>query len=85
MIGLPPARHRLSLSCFKSEHGSWGGSATVDLPLWPLAGVGVIASYFGLRGLSRKGAGCCRGCGYDLRGLSSGACPECGRTADALN
>lgn len=23
-------------------------------------------------------ASLCRGCGYDLRGLSSGTCPECG-------
>lgn len=24
----------------------------------------------------------CRGCGYDLRGLSGGVCPECGRERD---
>jgi hypothetical protein len=23
-------------------------------------------------------AGCCRGCGYDLRGIGSTLCPECG-------
>lgn len=26
----------------------------------------------------RYPAGCCRGCGYDLRGNTSGRCPECG-------
>lgn len=27
-------------------------------------------------------AGCCRNCGYDLRGSASGNCPECGAGAD---
>lgn len=85
MIGLPPARDRLSLSCFRSERGSWGGSATLDLPLWVLAGMGVVASYFGVRGLRRKRAGCCGACGYDLGGLLSGRCPECGERSGALN
>jgi hypothetical protein len=28
-------------------------------------------------------AGCCRDCGYDLRGNVSGACPECGASCHA--
>jgi hypothetical protein len=28
--------------------------------------------------LRRRAEGCCLGCGYDLRGLTSGRCPECG-------
>lgn len=28
---------------------------------------------------------CCRGCGYDLTGNTSGTCPECGRNVEAQN
>ena len=31
------------------------------------------------RGVRRRGAGQCPGCGYDLTGNQSGLCPECGR------
>ena len=31
------------------------------------------------RSLVRMSWGLCAGCGYDLRGITSGACPECGR------
>ncbi len=84
-IGLPEPASRLSWRCFKYQHGASGSEVAVDLPLWPLAGVGVIASYFGLRGLRWGRTGRCRGCGYELAGLNGGVCPECGRTADALN
>lgn len=30
----------------------------------------------------RPRAGCCLGCGYDLRGAASARCPECGRLID---
>lgn len=29
-----------------------------------------------------KDNGCCRRCGYDLRGNTSGVCPECGAASD---
>ncbi|GJQ30007.1 MAG: hypothetical protein HBSAPP03_18910 [Phycisphaerae bacterium] len=55
-------------------------------PLWMFGGVILGLAGFG-RYLSRGfSAGCCSGCGYDLRGLGTHpACPECGmsnRSAD---
>ena len=52
----------------------------------------VIATVFnglGLMGVSgaemlKLRVGCCLGCGYDLRGLPSPICPECGRVREAV-
>jgi hypothetical protein len=32
----------------------------------------------------RLGRGCCAGCGYDLRGIASAACPECGEPVGVI-
>ncbi|MFO0830693.1 MAG: hypothetical protein U0637_02505 [Phycisphaerales bacterium] len=41
---------------------------------------GVPAGLLGVSGpdMERLRASACAGCGYDLRGLSGGTCPECG-------
>ena len=57
-------------------------------PIWPglLANAAIYAGVFGmpwafgiLRRRARIRRGCCPRCGYDLRGGSTGPCPECGR------
>jgi hypothetical protein len=57
------------------------GSWFVTVPLWcPF--VVLAGASAGLFALKRHPRGCCRGCGYELRGLVRGAaCPECGRKA----
>ena len=46
--------------------------------------IGAIASLVALRIRERKRSiirrGMCRKCGYDLRGNTTGTCPECGMT-----
>jgi len=41
--------------------------------------LGLIAGALIWMGRRRAAPGHCRGCGYDLRGLGGGRCPECGR------
>ena len=54
------------------------GDVTI-VPLWfvlvPLVGLSALA----WRKTSRPEPWCCRGCGFDLRGLDVATCPECGR------
>jgi hypothetical protein len=51
----------------------------VFVPFWILVvGVGGLAAW--LWWGRWFGRGCCRKCGYDLRGLT-GVCPECGAAA----
>jgi hypothetical protein len=62
-----------------------GDSLLLAVPLWFL--VGVVAPATGVAwwvGRRQVRPGCCRACGYDLRGLHAGAdrvCPECGAAA----
>lgn len=62
----------------------WGGRTSwhVRLPLWMPAGVFALAGWWGWRVSRRFGPGRCAGCGYDVRGLVGGVCPECGAGAD---
>lgn len=49
----------------------------VDVPLWSLATlVAIPAGLLCYR--ARLAPGLCRKCGYDLRGGTTGVCPECG-------
>jgi hypothetical protein len=49
------------------------------LPLWLAVGALFgLAMYAVLRSMPRFKAGYCRNCGYNLRGLPSDVCPECG-------
>ena len=50
------------------------------LPMFVLSAWPVLAA---VRGRRRDRSGCCRTCGYDLRGTPGGSCPECGADAGA--
>jgi hypothetical protein len=55
----------------------------VWVPMWFIATIALTVSgsawRFKRRLARRIASGCCRGCGYDRRGLhADGACPECG-------
>lgn len=54
------------------------------IPLWwPLVLFAAAAIAFTLHARRTKLAGQCPHCGYDLRGLAPGTCPECGRSPAA--
>jgi hypothetical protein len=74
--------------------GAWYDPRALPLtPIWPgfvvdwaIATGTVVAAWDGPRLLRRKlrlRAGRCLSCGYDLRGLGSVPCPECGRITPA--
>jgi hypothetical protein len=60
----------------------------VTAPHWPfvlLLGVGPLIAYRRLaRHRRRKRKGLCLNCGYDLQGITSARCPECGTAVDRL-
>lgn len=52
---------------------------TIIVPFWmPLCGA-VALTVLAWWPWKRRRPGCCRRCGYDLTGNTSGVCPECGR------
>lgn len=54
--------------------------AVAMCPLWPVAVLGGgVAGMLWWRTRRVVMPGHCAGCGYDLRGLGGGRCPECGR------
>jgi hypothetical protein len=59
---------------FALAHSGW----RINLPLITIAGVAVIVA-LAARSVPRSPDRSCAGCGYDLRGNTSGRCPECGR------
>lgn len=60
--------------------GVAGGLIEVVVPYWIVMGCGLLTCGVSWRvSRRRRVAGCCRACGYSLRGLSAtGSCPECG-------
>ncbi|MCC6361329.1 MAG: hypothetical protein IT450_21540 [Phycisphaerales bacterium] len=51
--------------------------AVYPLPAYLIAGLAATVARRSLP--AEPGPGCCRNCGYDLTGNTSGRCPECGR------
>lgn len=68
------------------------GSATTTINIHayyiPLLFVTIVTLVLAILGFwmsrARPQPGCCRKCGYDLRGNTSGRCPECGAEASGL-
>jgi hypothetical protein len=77
------------------ENPNWITTATANqpaavryaVPYWPIILVLLIFPAVWLMGyrrsLIRLSRGCCRGCGYDLTGNTSGVCPECGTPVES--
>jgi hypothetical protein len=53
---------------------AWGAA----VPLWPLFLLSILCSAWLWRLDRKPKPGHCPRCGYDLAGIPSGACPECG-------
>lgn len=54
----------------------------LDLPLWmPIGAFGTWRTAVWIRDRRRFGKGRCPACAYDLRGNTTGVCPECGAAA----
>lgn len=51
-------------------------------PLWPFVVVIIAFRWRALASLWNRPPGLCNKCGYDLRGNTSGVCPECGAAVD---
>jgi hypothetical protein len=80
----PALRTSVTTSSAGPGVGRMPGGATMRmtltwLPLLPLCVLFTLVGVF-LLWLARRGrlAGQCRSCGYDLSGLASPTCPECG-------
>ena len=57
----------------------WAGDE-VTIVLWvPMLILGMVAMWMWFKGVRRRD-GFCAKCGYDLTGLTTSACPECGQT-----
>lgn len=84
-VVMPSSVVRPTNSSASMTVGTQGGAMVtisvrvVSVPLWQMLLVLLIAGGGAWR-LSRRifPAGHCRACGYDLQGLESGKCPECG-------
>jgi hypothetical protein len=65
----------------------WRGAATtapilMASLLWHGAVAGVLVWWTARAWMKLPAPHECQGCGYDLRGLAAGDCPECGATRD---
>jgi hypothetical protein len=90
----PSGRHTLGFALVHSRHDESfataggksirlvGRNSVLLVPYWFLAaltGWSLVPVSLSLRRRLRKRAGCCPGCGYDLRATPD-RCPECGHT-----
>ncbi|RJP41939.1 MAG: hypothetical protein C4547_01180 [Phycisphaerales bacterium] len=70
----------LHLGLWPARWPQGNGDTLVTVPLWmPLVILAALA--IATRPAVRQRPGYCRKCGYDLRGNTSGVCPECGEAA----
>jgi predicted amidophosphoribosyltransferase len=64
--------------CWAYESVQQFGTYYVQLPLWPVAFVAGAACLWLILRWPKAPYGRCAQCGYDLTGIMSGVCPECG-------
>lgn len=64
---------------FRCKIGSGDAFAMIDLPLWIPGLLFGFGTWWGWRRTRLLEPWQCRGCGYDVRGVVGGRCPECGR------
>ena len=69
--------HGSGLSEIRFKRESLAGVQRRVIPLWPLAGLSVLATIWAWRRRAFP-PGRCPSCGYDLHGLEGDQCPECG-------
>src|SRR5262245_36520615 len=75
----PSYEHRRLFYTMDSSNGLVRlGEHVVIVPLWLLGALTLLVMIASEMRRKRFPAGACQQCGYDLRGNTSGACPECG-------
>lgn len=85
------ALHNVDRGDFVRSSPAWVDSPALAIPAHPLWGftlgaAGVVACLHGLREVHRlvkARSRACRACGYDLTGLTTRICPECGKRSAA--
>ena len=94
-LGLEFRAEPVGVSEVKPGWSSWTGlqatyirqssftASDVRIPYWMLLTTGFVAVMWLRRRLRRLPAGCCAGCGYDLRATPE-RCPECGRATGTI-
>lgn len=62
-----------------------GNRRAIVVPLWAFGLVGTVCGLIALRRARIPTAGYCERCEYDLAGLNSDVCPECGHRTTLAN
>lgn len=75
-IPIPP--RFTSLSAWMPRMKFAPGHQEVVVPFWSIGTIAFLGGAFAAQRLRRIDPKACCNCGYDLAGLSSGVCPECG-------
>ncbi|MFT3686716.1 MAG: hypothetical protein QM783_17650 [Phycisphaerales bacterium] len=77
--------HRWWRPEYSYDNGTIGRFWIVNVPLWIPAAVCGGGVWWGRRLSRRFEKGACGACGYDVRGVVGGACPECGKAVMAAS